>query len=230
MNDMNLPVPEQDPTASPATPKRWRWITAVVVAVVVGAALGTAVAKATERDVLAERTAALEQREAEVAQRDTDTAQKEDSLSLRSDGLDTRQAELDKISADLGRREQALLPKEQAAARSKITKDGIYLVGKDIEPGTYQTSAGAGATGNAPVAHPATSTTFSRTETKAVRRSSRSRPPTSRSPQTLRQLAADELTRIDPSIFVGPFCHSVRLTCEHGLSGREDPSTLELQE
>ena len=144
MNDMNLPAPEQDPAASPTTPKRWRWITAVVVAVVVGAALGTAVVKATERDVLAERTTALEQREAEVAQRDTDTARREDDLSLRSDGLDTRQAELDKISADLGRREQALLPKEQVAARSKITKDGIYLVGKDIEPGTYLTSGGSG--------------------------------------------------------------------------------------
>lgn len=144
MNDMTLPAPEQDPTVSPATPTRWRWIAALVAAVVAGAALGTAVAKATERDVLAERTAALEQREAEVAQRDTDTARREDALSLRSDGLDTRQAELDKISADLGRREQALLPKEQAAARSKITKDGIYLVGKDIEPGTYQTSGGSG--------------------------------------------------------------------------------------
>ncbi|WP_370181646.1 hypothetical protein [Rhodococcus wratislaviensis] len=143
MNDMNLPNPEQDSTTSPATPKRWRWITALVLALVAGAAIGTAVAKATERDVLAERTVALEQREAEVAQRDTAAAQREDALSSRSGGLDTRQAELDKISADLGRREQALLPKEQAAARSKITRDGIYLVGKDIEPGTYQTSGGS---------------------------------------------------------------------------------------
>lgn len=144
MNDINRSAPEQDPIASPATPKRWRWIAALVVTLVAGAALGIAVAKTTERDVLAERTAALEQREDEMAQRATAASQREGALSLRSDGLDTRQTELDKISADLGRREQALLPKEQAAARSKITKDGIYLVGMDIEPGTYQTSGGSG--------------------------------------------------------------------------------------
>ncbi|UNN05184.1 hypothetical protein [Rhodococcus opacus] len=196
---------------------------------VAGAALGTAAAKATERDVLAERTAALEQREAEVAQRDTNTVQREDALSLRSDGLDTRQTELDKISADLGRREQALLPKEQAAARSKITKDGIYLVGKDIEPGTYQTSGGSGCYWQR---SSGTSGDFDDILANG-----------NESGQAIVTIAASDVAFTTKRCgswhwqrmsWPGSECRTpmsfCSARCEHEPSGREDPSTLELQE
>lgn len=57
-------------------------------------------------------------------------------FAVGSAGKDVRGDQQAQQLADLAKR-------EQAAAESRIARDGIYLVGKDIAPGTYRT-AGSG--------------------------------------------------------------------------------------
>ena len=53
---------------------------------------------------------------------------------------DARAAQLDARKADLDTREAAITASEQAVAATQI-KDGMWTVGKDLEPGTYRTAA-----------------------------------------------------------------------------------------
>lgn len=145
MTDLYQPAQQADP-AETVKLRRWPWIFAAIVAVLVGIAIGSA-GKDVEEDrraqQLAAQTAAVEEREAVAGQREVDASQKQDSLASRSADLDARQAELDQISTDLAEREQALLPKELAAAQARIEGDGVYVVGTDIAPGTYRTAGGS---------------------------------------------------------------------------------------
>lgn len=127
-------------------PKKWPWILGLIAALLIGTAIGAA-AKPDPGDPLAQRTAALEQQEKAVMDHDQNITDRESQLTTRTQtenaGLDTRKQQLDQRESGLNSREQALAPKEQAAAKNTIRGDGIYLVGKDVNPGTYRNSGGS---------------------------------------------------------------------------------------
>lgn len=131
-------------TPQPATvrkPRKWPWILGLLAALILGTAIGVT-AKPAPVDPLAERTAAVEQREKSVADRDQAITTRENDLAGKTQSanaaLDTRKQQLDQRESGLDTREQALAPKEQEAAKNTIRGDGIYLVGKDVNPGTYR--------------------------------------------------------------------------------------------
>ncbi|WP_221283001.1 hypothetical protein [Prescottella equi] len=175
MTDTTLNAPIAEPSTSPAKRRRWPWIVAVIAALLAGIGLGAAGAS----DPTGERAKAVAAREESVAQQEQDLQARTDSEKT---ALDDRKTQLDRQSADLARRERELLPKEQEAAKNTIKGDGIFLVGKDINPGTSATAAAPDATGSGPAVPAATSTRSSPTATSEGRRSSPSRPPTSPSP------------------------------------------------
>ena len=137
---------QNQPSPKTRKPKKWPWILGLIAALIVGAAIGAA-AKPDPGDPLATRTAALEQRETQVKDRDQNITDRENQLVSQTQTsnaqLDTRKQQLDEREAGLNSREQALVPKEQAAAKNTIKGDGIYLVGKDVNPGTYRNSGGS---------------------------------------------------------------------------------------
>lgn len=58
-------------------------------------------------------------------------------LDQRGSDLEARSAELDQRSADLDAREEAITGQEAAIAEGTIPGSGTFLVGTDIQPGTY---------------------------------------------------------------------------------------------
>lgn len=136
-------APSQSPTFPAAAVekkrRRWPWILAIISALLAGVGVG-AVGKS---DPLGDRTAEVAQREIDATAREEALTDREQALDSRKAQLDQRNAALDQQSGDLARREQALLPKEQEAAKNIIKGDGVYLVGIDINPGTYRNSGGS---------------------------------------------------------------------------------------
>jgi len=130
-------------TVSPRKRRRWPAILALVAALLVGGGIGFVVGS----DPLDSRSAALDQREQDADQRDEEIAQRERDFAKAKEAsnaaLDSRRKVLDEKGADLSRREQELLPKEREAAKNVINGDGIFLVGVDINPGTYRNSGGS---------------------------------------------------------------------------------------
>ncbi|KAA0024782.1 hypothetical protein [Antrihabitans cavernicola] len=128
-------------------PRKWPWILGLLVTLILGTAIGIT-AKPEPADPLTQRTAAIEQREKSVEDRDQAITERENQLAGKtqsaSTAFDTRKQQLDQREAGLASREQALLPKEQAAAKYTIRGDGIFLVGKDINPGTYRNTGNKG--------------------------------------------------------------------------------------
>lgn len=61
-------------------------------------------------------------------------------LEARAAQLDERQAQLDERQAQLDQRESALAAQKADVEAGKIPGSGIYLVGSDIQPGTYRSS------------------------------------------------------------------------------------------
>ena len=95
------------------------------------------------RKELDARKVALDEREAAMApvERVVEvpaTAEQEAELDQRDRDLDARQEELDAREASLDERQAAITAGEQVAARSRISRDGMYLVGTDIVAGVYK--------------------------------------------------------------------------------------------
>lgn len=133
------------PVGTPKRPKRpWyrrTWVVALVagiLGIVIGAAAGsssssgssTAISPAARRQIDAARGA---QQQAE-SERD----QARDALNAAQSDLTTRKAALDKRKSDLDARERKITDAEKAAKANSFGGDGIYLVGTDIQPGTYK--------------------------------------------------------------------------------------------
>ena len=60
-----------------------------------------------------------------------------------------RMAALNARSKSLGQRARAISAAEGQLQSSKISSDGVYVVGKDIKPGIYHTNGDGGQTSNA---------------------------------------------------------------------------------
>jgi predicted component of type VI protein secretion system len=62
--------------------------------------------------------------------------------------LDEQRVALDQRQHDLDARESKISQAEQLAKKSTMSHDGVYLVGKEIEPGTWRTNGKSGCIGN----------------------------------------------------------------------------------
>lgn len=112
-------------------------IAVAVVAYVAGALLGSVGPSNASGD--AELKRVTSERDQAIRERDTALGAVA-NVQQREDATNQRQSDLDKERAALNARELALKPKEEAAKSSRITEDGMYLVGKDVQPGQYKTT------------------------------------------------------------------------------------------
>lgn len=119
-------------TEAPATPKprRWPWFVAIAVSFFVGIGIGAAGGGDTE-------PAADETPEPQPTATVTVTAEPSSDLGAREAALDERESELSALAAELDEREAAITEQEEAVAANTVG-DGVWVVGDDIEPGTYR--------------------------------------------------------------------------------------------
>lgn len=132
MTNYPQPTPVRTPPAGPTQKARSRAIVAVVAvvaALIVGFVSGSVATGAT-------RTAATTTVTAEPT---VDYAAVDARQNDRQAKLDGREQDLNKRGDELAAREAALLPKEAAAAANTFAGEGLYVVGQDVNPGTYKT-------------------------------------------------------------------------------------------
>jgi len=117
---------------TPATPKprRWPWIVAIAVSFFVGIGIGAAGGGDTE-------PAAGETPEPQPTATVTVMAEPPDDLEAREAELDERESELNALAAELDERETSISDAEEAVAANTVG-DGVWVVGVDMEPGTYR--------------------------------------------------------------------------------------------
>lgn len=144
----SLPTPTTDQKRS----KTWLWLVGILGAFALGGAVGYIVTP--EPEVITE-----EVEPADVGERRAELDTLADQLDVRETQLDTRQTELDEQSEALEQQakelEEAQAEHEaavEAAAeetpepedKTSFPGSGTFLVGEDIEPGTYATDGGSG--------------------------------------------------------------------------------------
>lgn len=133
-----LPAPQQHRRLN--SKRRVPLLAAMVVgAFLLGSILGAAVASggssksiSLERKI-ADQAAELDHLRTTVA----DDKAKKDQLAQEKAALDQRSADLDKRESDISSQEQAI-------EANTIPGDGVFLVGKDIQPGTYRNDGSNG--------------------------------------------------------------------------------------
>lgn len=125
-------------------PKRWPWLAGIVIAFAIGGGGGLVVAGGVEPEIVTEEVEVevepadlLERREA-LDERETVLDDRGETLSTRSSDLDEREETLDATEAELGEREEAIAEDELRLEENTIPGSGTFLVGEDIEPGTYR--------------------------------------------------------------------------------------------
>lgn len=89
-----------------------------------------------------ETEAVPQERIDELDDREKSLDARQGRLDDREEGLDERKANLDEREAGLDDRESAVTEAEEEAAANTITGDGLYVIGDDIEPGTYRATGG----------------------------------------------------------------------------------------
>lgn len=67
---------------------------------------------------------------------------REDELARRADELDQKAGELDERAAELDSREEEIAAAELEIEENTIPGDGVFVVGEDIEAGTYVSEGG----------------------------------------------------------------------------------------
>lgn len=140
MTTPNWPVqsPAEPAAAGTVTRQRWyarRWVQ-VTAAGVLGLVLGSAAGGSGGSGVT---QAQLDAARAETvkAQQDAATAKTQAETALA-----TRQAALDARNAALDAREKKVSGLEAAAKANQFEGDGVYIVGQDVQPGTYKSAGG----------------------------------------------------------------------------------------
>ncbi|HEX5496223.1 MAG TPA: hypothetical protein VFX70_16785 [Mycobacteriales bacterium] len=149
-----MPTMPTGPHRPDTGPKRsWyrrAWVVAVaagILGVLLGAAMGmsgSATSPAAQHQIDTARSAAnradAQRDQARAAQRQAESErdQARGALNDAQAGLTTRKAALDKRKSDLDARERKITDAEKAAKANSFGGDGIYLVGTDIQAGTYK--------------------------------------------------------------------------------------------
>lgn len=159
------PQPDPDPFAGPAASTsrrpawmsriRGRWLTAAtgIVALLIGVAIGVATGSGTRSDLAStkKQLADAQQTLGTVVPAAEAEAKRNAQVYIASQqaDLDKRKQELDQTAttqqarqAQLDTQRQELDAATAAAKASEITGNGVYVVGTDIQPGTYKTAGG----------------------------------------------------------------------------------------
>lgn len=151
--------PSHDIKDSSKTSKKWPWIAGIVGAFVFGGVVGAATIEEPEPEIVTEvetvtetvevEPADLEERREELADRESALDERGAQLDERGEDLDeqeeglvAREEELEEAQANLDSREADISEEEEAVAANTISGSGTFLVGDEIEPGTYRTSGG----------------------------------------------------------------------------------------
>ncbi|GAA1157988.1 hypothetical protein [Nesterenkonia sandarakina] len=121
--------------------RRWPWIAGIIVALLAGVGIGSSGEE--EPEVVTETITEEVEVEVEVepadleGRREAITAAEEENdelgeeLAQRTSDLDTREEELDQ-------REESISTSETEIEENTIPGSGVYMVGEDIQPGTYR--------------------------------------------------------------------------------------------
>jgi len=131
---------EQAPVATvPVKPKRRvpfaLFVTATVATLILGVIIGAASASGGRGEAVDAFNEVKDSLAAAEGRADT--------LQERLDDLGDRQAELDSLAAELAAREAAVTTTEQTIAANTIPGDGLFIVGADVQPGTYKSDGGS---------------------------------------------------------------------------------------
>jgi len=139
------------PTGKPATTKRpwWkaRWVPYTAVAFIalgVGIQMGGGPTPPTPPAPAAKTVTVSAPVLPPVTSVKPATADEQAAIDAKNKQADGRLAALDKREAALVAREKAVTAQETAIAAGTIPGDGVFLVSKDVKPGTYRTTGGVG--------------------------------------------------------------------------------------
>ncbi|MFW6205115.1 MAG: hypothetical protein ACOC96_09095 [Actinomycetota bacterium] len=150
---MTTPAGESAP---PGQQRKWLphagWAAAAVVAFLLGIGIGgggddATSTGATEPEPAPTVTVTPEPEVVEVDPSEETLAELEQraaELDERKAALDEREAELEEQASALDEREEAIAGAEQEVEEGTIPGDGVFLVGDDIEPGTYRGDGSSG--------------------------------------------------------------------------------------
>jgi len=147
-------------------PKRAAWIAAIVVALLAGVGIGSAGSNnadalnaAQQKLKTANQNLASAKQDLAAARTQVSTLQSETSAAKTQAQQATttanakakaayraRNAALDARSKSLGQRARAIKAAEGQLQSSRISADGVYVVGRDIKPGIYHTNGDGGLT------------------------------------------------------------------------------------
>ena len=138
--------------------KRWPWIAGIVVAFFLGGGIAMAGVSGVEPEIVTEietvteevevevepadmddRRQTLDDRETELDERESGLNDREENLDAQASTLEENQEELEEAQAAVDEREEAITEAEEAVAENTISGSGTFIVGEDIEPGTYRT-------------------------------------------------------------------------------------------
>ncbi|MBE1524397.1 hypothetical protein [Nesterenkonia lutea] len=134
--------------------RRWPWMVGLFVALFAGVGIGTSgeaepeVITETETETVTEE---VEVEPADLQERRDEITEDEEALEARTAELDDREAALDEREEELASQaqeaaetEEAVQEEEQASSSGSIPGSGTFIVGEDIQPGTYRTDGGSG--------------------------------------------------------------------------------------
>lgn len=140
----------------PKKPRRWPWIAGIVVALVAGVGIGSSgdaepeIVTETETETVTEEVevevepADLEERREAIATDEGSLETRASELDDREEALDAREEELASQAEDEAETEEAEQEEVSASDAGAIPGSGTFLVGEEIQPGTYRTEGTSG--------------------------------------------------------------------------------------
>lgn len=144
-------VPADDTTSRPRRARRvrrWPWIIGLLVAFAAGGATGWSlqpepevITKEVEPADLPERRQQLDQRASQLDTTESELDEQATALDDREAELETQAGELAERATALDEREADLTATEREIEEHTIPGSGVYLVGEDIQPGTYRSES-----------------------------------------------------------------------------------------
>lgn len=150
----NQSQPEQPPTPAPTKRRRWPWIVGIVAALLLGVGIGASGGEPAPTSVgepvggndpntpAPRPTVTVTAEPAELAKREQLLDDLQGELDDLSTALDEKVVALEDWEAELDEREAALEQTETEIAANTIPGDGLWIVGEEIEPGTYRSDGG----------------------------------------------------------------------------------------
>lgn len=147
MND-NANQASNDPEEVPPQRKsrRWPWIVGLVVALLAGIGAGAVAQSESEPEVVVQTETVTEEVEVEVEPPDMDERRAgldelQEELTTLEEELESEGSDLEALREELDERESEITASETEIAENTIPGSGTFLVGDDIQPGTYFTDS-----------------------------------------------------------------------------------------